>query len=133
MPKSESQELMSDNKEEVQDIINQLECLQLQQDSLQQQQDRLIARLQEATTPTRGSGEGATGVASRNRSSGPGFSNQGSTTSSFSIGDQVRIRNPRHLQSTAGTVTKISQHRITVTSQSGVTTIRAAKNLELLE
>ena len=113
--------------------INQLEHLQLQQDSLQLQQDRLLKRLQAATTPTRGSGRGATGVASRNRSSGQRITYGGSTTRAFRIGDQVRIRNPGHLQPRAGTVTKISQHRITVTSQSGVTIIRAAKNLELLE
>ena len=50
----------------------------------------------------------------------------------FSIGDRVRILNPRFLQPNEGIIIKISAIRITLRTAAGNTIVRAPKNLLLL-
>lgn len=95
---------------EIQDIGHELEQLQLDAKRLA----RRLSRLQEA----RGSSSSATEA-------------QGARA--FRIGDMVRIKNPNRLQPIRGKVTKISPKRITVTSASGTTVVRAPKNVEVME
>jgi hypothetical protein len=49
----------------------------------------------------------------------------------FVIGDRVRIKNPRFLQPTSGTVSKVTAKRITVLAANGTSIVRAPKNITL--
>jgi hypothetical protein len=49
----------------------------------------------------------------------------------FVIGDRVRIKNPRFLQPTGGTVSKVTAKRITVLAANGTSIVRAPKNITL--
>ena len=50
----------------------------------------------------------------------------------FAIGDYVTVKNPNLFQANKGTITKIGNKRITVTSLSGQKIQRAPKNLSFL-
>jgi hypothetical protein len=102
--------------DDIEDIIRQLSDLHLQQTNL-------LARLETARADE----------VRRTRSA-----TQANATSeaqqaprSFAVGDRVRIINPRPLQETRGSITKVGRVRITVTTQSGSKILRAAKNLAL--
>ena len=64
----------------------------------------------------------------------PATASQRSTTTNrrFEIRDRVRINNPRFLQQTEGTITKITAKRITVQASNGSLISRAPKNLVLI-
>jgi len=47
----------------------------------------------------------------------------------FAIGDYVTVKNPNPFQANKGTITKIGNKRITVTTLSGQKIVRAPKNL----
>jgi hypothetical protein len=79
---------MNNDKDETQDLIDQLNRLQLKQ-------KELLARLQRAKNSKR---EGV------------------QETRQFAIGDKVLIRNPKHSQETRGMVPQISQTCVTITS-----------------
>jgi hypothetical protein len=94
---------MNNDRDEIQDLIDQLNRLQLKQ-------KELLARLQRAKNSKR---EGA------------------QETREFAIGDKVLIRNPKRSQETRGTVTKIGHTRVTITTESGNKLQREPKNLIL--
>jgi transcription antitermination factor NusG len=101
---------MRNDNDEIQDLITQLNRIQLQQTAL-------LARLETAVE----------NEATQNRE----ISREVRPTGAFALGDRVRIRNPNPFQATRGTITKIGDQRITVTSRSGSKILRAPKNLEL--
>ena len=96
---------MSDD--DIEKIVRELQQLNLRQTQLLNQLDRLRVASPPAVSPT---------TAARD----------------FRIGDRVRIKNPRLLQPSTGTVIKIGPSRITVQTASGSTIVRAQKNLELI-
>ena len=98
-----------DRNQDVKDIIIQLESLQIQQTTL-------IARLGRLSES-----------AENNREATPALF----TTREFVIGDKVRIKNPRVLQSNKGTIVRVGDNRITVLAKNGTRIIRAPKNLIL--
>jgi hypothetical protein len=49
----------------------------------------------------------------------------------FTIGNRVRIKNPRLFQANRGTIVKISASRITVRTGSGSKILRALHNIEI--
>jgi hypothetical protein len=103
---------MSDR--EVQDITKQLQGLQIQQ------RNTLISRLARLSESRAPLNEPPRAVSPALRS-----------TREFSVGDKVRIRNPRALQETRGTITRRIGVRVTVTTAKGNMIVRAAKNLIL--
>ena len=104
------------SEQDIENIVRELKSLQLRQNSL-------IARLETLGN----AGESGT---SRARA-GQGTRNDSIRT--FAIGDKVAIRNPRPLQASKGTVTKIGMNRITVTARNGSTIVRHPKNLRIIE
>jgi hypothetical protein len=58
-------------------------------------------------------------------------SDDNDSTRDFIIGDRVRIKNPRFLQPTSGTVSKVTTKRITVLAANGTSIVRAPKNIIL--
>jgi dsDNA-specific endonuclease/ATPase MutS2 len=101
---------MNNDKDEVQDLIEQLKNLQLQQTELLARLER--ARINEARR---------TGIQDKEESS----------TREFAIGDKVRIKNPTRFQVNQGVITKIGSSRITVHTKTGSKILRAPKNLVL--
>ena len=98
------------NDQEIKDIIAQLQELQVGQSKLLQRLGQLSgSKIKNNTVP------------------------QQITVRNFAIGDRVRIKNPRFLQSASGTVSKINPQHITVTTANGSSIVRAPKNLILLE
>ena len=95
---------MSDNQ--IEEIVRQLRKLNLRQAELL---ERLGIANEPQRTPTRTP-----------------------TVRDFAIGDRVRIKNPRIFQPSVGTISKIGPNRITVTTVTGNTVVRAPKNLELI-
>jgi transcription antitermination factor NusG len=102
---------MNSEQDELEDIIAQLQQLQIQESNL-------ILRLERL-----------------NRSGDRRPSNSPNTPREFSIGDSVRIINPRPLQAKKGIITKIntSTDRITVEAKNGSKIIRASHNIVHLE
>jgi hypothetical protein len=96
---------MNNDRDEIQDLIDQLNRLQLKQ-------KELLARLQRAKNSKR---EGV----------------QETREFTITIGDKVLIRNPKRSQETRGTITKIAHTRVTITSESGNKLQREPKNLIL--
>jgi transcription antitermination factor NusG len=104
---------MTNDNDDIQDLITQLKDLQLQQ-------AELIVRLERA----RGRESRATaGTAARAGDSEP------RETRELAIGDRVRIKNPGPFQANRGVIIKIGTSRITVRTRSGSKIIRAPKNL----
>jgi hypothetical protein len=101
---------MNNDKDEVQDLIEQLKNLQLQQTELLARLER--ARINEARR---------TGIQDKEESS----------TREFAIGDKVRIKNPTRFQADQGVITKIGPSGITVHTETGSKILRAPKNLIL--
>ncbi len=87
---------MNNDKDEVQDLIEQLKNLQLQQTELLARLER--ARINEARR---------TGIQDKEESS----------TREFAMGDKVRIKNPTRFQVNQGVITKIGSSRIAVRAQ----------------
>ena len=94
--------------DDVRDLILQLNRLQLQQ-------TELLIRLERAVN---------------NKAALHGESKQEvAEPKVFEIGNRVIVANPNLFQANKGTITKIGQKRITVTSESGQKILRAPKNL----
>jgi hypothetical protein len=97
-------------EDDIKDIVEQLQRLQIQQDTL-------IARLGELSgsheTPAR-----ATRVPP-------------DTSRALAIGDRVRVRNPGRFQAVRGTIVRIGTSRITVQARNRSKIIRAPHNLFL--
>jgi hypothetical protein len=104
------------NDLEIGDIVIQLQQLQIRQ-------SKLLERLEllNAGTDDKDSKHIKSTLAVR----------RAATARKFAIGDRVHIKNPRDLLPTRGTIIKINPKRITVLSESGVSIIRAPKNLTL--
>ena len=98
--------LMSNEQDEIKEIVAQLKHLQIQQTKLLQRLERL-SETDDQTTATP------------------------SPTREFRIGDLVQIKNPKPLQIKKGTIIKIgvSTDRITVQSKNGSKIVRASFNL----
>lgn len=104
---------MRSDDDTIESIIKQLNDLQLEQNDLLIRLERARAEeVQQARTPTR-----------------PDKPQQARP---FQVGDRVQIKNPGPFQATTGTITKVGNSRITVTTQSGSKILRAAKNLTLV-
>jgi hypothetical protein len=113
--------------DEVQDLISQLNDLQLQQTAL-------LARLKTAAADEAARNRDLPHEDGRTREFAATVHEIGPTTREFAIGDKVWIKNPNLFsQAGSGTVTKIGNRRITVTTQSGKNILRAPKNLVLEE
>ena len=93
------------NRQEITDIVIQLQRLQLQQSKLLQR----ITQVSEANNNN--------------------AAQQASTPREFVIGDRVRINNPNPFQARSGRVIKISTSGITVLADNGTKVYPAAKNL----
>ena len=104
------------NNDEVKEIVSRLQRLQIEQSSLI---DRL-ARVTE-NQPNIVIDEPAT------RATIP----IGTTTSSFNIGDRVRVKNPGLLQQGTGSVYKVTDTRVYIRTPNGNTLYRAPKNIAL--
>ena len=102
------------NAQEIQDIVNQLQQLQTQESDLLQRLEQLNG-----------------GIKNNNNvpPTPPAAQELPTGAQPFVIGDQVLITNPRFLQPTGGTITRITPKRITVRSLNGTNIIRAPKNL----
>jgi hypothetical protein len=99
---------MNNNKnDEVKALINRLKQLQLEQSVI-------IASL-ELLSEVEGDVKGI---------------EEGNVARQFVVGDVVRITNPRRLQASKGTITRIGK-RITVEAKNGSTIVRLSKNLTL--
>jgi hypothetical protein len=96
--------------DEIQDLIAQLNRLQVQH-------TELLVRL----------GRAADNKVALNEDLG----NEAQEPKEFAIGDKVTITNPNLFQVNQGTITKVGQKRVTVTSSSGQKILRASKNLEI--
>jgi preprotein translocase subunit YajC len=92
---------MSNEEDQVEDLIEQLKSLQIKQASI-------LVRLDKA----------------RNKE-------QVDVLGTFAIGDRVRVLNPRPLQATRGKIVKISRKFITIETASGNTISRIPKNLSI--
>jgi predicted component of type VI protein secretion system len=92
------------NDQEIQDIVAQLQRLQIRESELLQR----LERLSESNNNPR---------------------QQAPAVREFAIGDRVRIKNPRFLQPTVGTISKITEKRITLLAQDGTSIVRAHKNI----
>jgi hypothetical protein len=103
---------MSDEDQDVSQIVKQLKRLQLQQATLLTRLERLSQEGADRneTGPT-------TGPATRD------------PPRAFQIGDRVQIRNPGRFQPSTGTIHKIGQSRITVIAANGTKITRAPKNI----
>jgi prefoldin subunit 5 len=99
------------NKQDIKDIIAQLQSLQLQQAVLIQRLERL--------SETREDNSNVTTIATVD------------VTRRFAVGDRVLINNPGRFQATKGTITKIGNSRITVQARNGSKITRAPHNLTL--
>jgi hypothetical protein len=97
---------MNNDRDEIQDLSDQLNRLQLKQKEL------VLARLQRAKNSKR---EGV----------------QETREFTITIGDKVLIRNPKRSQETRGIITKIAHTRVTITSERGNKLQREPKNLIL--
>jgi ribosomal protein S18 len=95
--------------QEIKDIVTQLQRLQIQQSDLLQRLEQLSEGDKKSTKPQK----------------------QVSAARELAIGDLVRIKNPRLLQPSIGTVTKITPKRITVLAANGTSIVRAHKNIIL--
>ena len=105
------------NAQEIQDIVNQLRQLQIQESDLLHR----LERLNEGEDTNYNNAPPQT-VAIPERE-------LPTEARPFVTGDQVVIINPRFLQPTGGTITKITPKRITVRAPNGANIIRAPKNL----
>ncbi len=97
------------NDQEIKDIIAQLQQLQIQESELLQQLEQL----------------------SEGNNNNNNAQQQPPVTRELTIGDHVRIKNPRFLQADSGTISKITAKRITVLTQEGSSIIRSHKNIVL--
>ena len=109
---------MSDEQDEIRDIVAQLKRIQITESIL-------LQRLGELS----GTDGGHT------RTDQQKSDTQEGTTRGFEIGDKVRIINPRPFQPKQGTIKKIgvSTDRLTVQSKNGTKIIRASSNLVHLD
>jgi exoribonuclease R len=103
---------MSSDDEEVDEITRALEQIQLDQAALTQRQATLTRRLSEIA---RKESKTTRIIKDPNRA--------------FAIGDKARIKNPKYRQEETGTVTRIGNFRITVTTDTGTKITRAPHNL----
>jgi hypothetical protein len=119
-------------RDEVQDLIIQLQDLQLQQ-------TELLIRLQRArhneTRTTAGHDNNTDGDNTRTRAPQEQIDEPDQvpiedTTRPFAVGDKVRIKNPNRFQSNQGVITKVNANRINVRTPSGKNILRAHKNIE---
>jgi hypothetical protein len=103
------------NRQDITDLVNQLQRLQLQQSELLQ---RLTLASEENNNNTARAAQPTT-----------------NTPREFIVGDRVRITNPNRFQTRIGIcrVTKIGPSQITVLAANGTKIHRAAKNLVLEE
>ena len=106
--------MSTDKLKEINDLIQQLQLLSVKQ-------AELITKLDSLTQVTK---KPAAVPKSEKAKQPP-------PTRELTIGDRVRIKNPRYLQPTSGKVTKLTLTRVTVTADNGTTIVRAAKNLIL--
>ncbi len=105
------------NAQAIQDIVNQLQQRQIPES------DRLL-RLEQFNGGTNNNNNVPSHTAPT-----PAARELPTGAQPFAIGDQVLITNPRFLQPTGGTITRITPKRITVRSLNGTNIIRAPKNL----
>ncbi len=105
------------NNQEIKDIVTQLQELQIGQ-------SKLLLRLEQLSR---------SGVNNNNVPYRANISRDIAITRDLVIGDQVRVKNPRFLQPTKGTVSKITSKRITILAANGSSIVRAPKNLILDE
>ena len=101
---------MSNDQDDIKDIIAQLQQLQIQQSLLLQR----LERLNEGDSKKKSTQQRV------------------ATVRDFAIGDQVRIKNPNYLQPNSGKISKINPKRITVVAPNGTTIVRAPKNRILI-
>ena len=97
------------NVQVIKDIVTQLERLQIQQSELIQRIGLLVSESNQEPPQ------------------------QISAASEFAVGDRVRIKNPRFLQSSSGRITRITHKRITVLAGNGTSIVRAHKNIILVQ
>jgi transcription antitermination factor NusG len=114
---------MSQEDDDVREIVNQLQRLQIRQATLLTRLERLSQQGQASNETGQ-----TTGPASRQtgQTTGPAFRQ---TPRAFQIGDRVQIRNPGPFQPNKGTIQKIGPSRITVVATNGTKILRAPKNL----
>ena len=114
----ENKTFMSDEQDEIRDIVAQLKRIQIEESILLQR----LGELSET--------DGGHTQTDHQKSD-----TQEGTTRGFEIGDKVRIINPRPFQPKQGTIIKIgvSTDRLTVQSKNGTKIIRASSNLVHLE
>jgi hypothetical protein len=118
-------------RDEVQDLIIQLQDLQLQQTELLIHLQR--ARNNETRTATGNDNAGGDNTRTRAPQAQIDEPDQvpvEDTARPFAVGDKVRIKNPNRFQSNRGVITKVSANRINVRTPSGKNILRAHKNIE---
>jgi hypothetical protein len=103
------------NDQEIEDIIAQLQELQIGQ-------SKLLKRLEQLTRRD---------AVNNNTAQRATVTRDIATVRDLAIGDRVRIKNPRFLQPTSGTVSKINPKRITILAANGTSIVRAPKNIIL--
>ena len=97
------------NSQEIRDIVTQLQRLQIQE-------SELLLCLEQR---------------SEDNNSNNNARQQASATRELTIGDHVRIKNPRFLQANSRTISNITAKRITVLTQEGSSIIQSHKNIVL--
>jgi ribosomal protein S17 len=104
---------MTDDNDEIQYITRELQSLQLRQTELLARLER-VSRNERTTNRTNRANEHAT---------------ETEEVQEFTIGDKVRIKNPRPLQENQGIIVKITESRITIKPKKGINIVRAPKNV----
>ena len=103
------------NDQEIEDIIAQLQELQVGQ-------SKLLKRLEQLTRRD---------AVNNNIAQRATVTRDIATVRDLAIGDRVRIKNPRFLQPTSGTVSKINPKCITILAANRTSIVRAPKNIIL--
>jgi septal ring-binding cell division protein DamX len=112
----------NDRDKEILDLINQLQHLQAQQYAIG---SRLATVSGTTATTQRNTTERGPRTA---RAATP----EPKTSRALTIGDRVRIRNPRPHQANTGIIIKIGATNITVQMQGGVKIVQAPHNLAII-
>jgi dsDNA-specific endonuclease/ATPase MutS2 len=112
---------MEDKKDEIQELVRELQQLQLRQ-------SEILVRLERASRNERNTGqnEGANEYARRPEDKRTTRTDE---SREFVIGDKVRVINPGRFQTNRGVIVKIGASRITLRTKSGGNIQRAPKNL----